>query len=349
MAAACSGSSSGGAIKGAAGNTGEGGTGGDAAADASVAQYCSQACAAERDCDKSLDAKACYSDCKEQLAAASPNLRSDFLVSITACVQDKDCPSLIAHTALDECRDEAVAQLTPSKEGTNFCNDLTTTAEKCMGEFNKADCLNQAKTFTDEAIVAAEECLGKSCSKIGACVEATLGVVGGNDVGSGGSGAGGEPSTGGQPSGGGTPSLGGHPGIGNGNAGEAGAGGALDLTPFTGPCTDGAPRKCVSGTELNDCVSGEYVVAPCSDYLEAAGFTGSECQGQQCVITGYLDETCQAGVLNLCRCEACTSTEEINAYINCYYDDPVGDQAAIYCMAKAVDCVAVNACVNPPM
>jgi hypothetical protein len=357
VAAACSGSSGGGAVKGAAGSSGEGGAGGDAAVTASVSNYCSQACAAERDCDKSLDVKSCYSDCKAYLAAPGPNLRPDFLVSITACVQSKDCKSLLAHTALQECRDEAVAQLTPSKEGTSFCSDLADAAQKCNNEFSKAECVNLITTFTDEAIQAAEECLGQSCSKMASCVRATLGIIDSGDNGAGGNGAGGETSMGGQPSGGGTtsfggkPSFGGHPGIGLGAAGEAGAGGAADTTPFTGSCDDNSPSKCVSATQLNTCFSGEYAVLPCKSVLSSFGLTGTACDAG-CQPTGFLDLTCQAGVSNLCQCEGpCTDDDILNYYIGCYTDDPAGYKKAIQCMANAASCDDVSACVAaaPPM
>jgi hypothetical protein len=343
VAAACSSSSSGGngAPKGAAGASSEGGTGGDGTSTASVADYCSQACAAEHDCDKSHDVKTCYSDCKDSLAAAGPNLRSDFLASITACIPMQDCASVLDHTALSECRDEAVAQLTPSKEGTSFCNDFADTASKCGGEFSKAACLNQAKTFTDDALQAAEECLGKSCSKIAACVDAALGKVGSDNTGAGGAtGAGGEPATGG------TLSTGGIPGIGTGAAGEAGAGGAPDLTPYTGSCTDAtSPSKCTSATELNFCVSNKYEIETCTEFLSALGFTGSACKGTSCQIETATDTTCQQGVTNLCACQTCTDNDTLNYYVACHTDDPAGTRAAFQCMAKAADCVAVNACI----
>lgn len=336
-AAACSSSSNNGGAGGGGEATGAGGESSANNATGSVKDYCADSCTKNHGCDKTVDVQTCSNTCKNDFAAVGPKLRDDFLASITACYGDQDCVAVLDEEALGKCTDEAVAELAPSKEGTSFCTDYEDAAAKCdNSDFDKAECYDKAKTFNDDALVEAEDCLTKACSAIDDCVTATLGAI--KDIG------------------GGTTDPGdGTGGTSNGTAGSSGTAGTAPeggtagtgSGTFTGACTATSPTQCASATSLNTCVNGKYAVVTCKSFYGEIGFASSSCTDDACVPDSVLDADCLTGIANYCECLAtpCTTDEKVNAYISCFQDDPAGYQAAVQCMAPATSCDEVSACI----
>ncbi len=329
-AVACSSSSNGGNAGAGGDTTGAGGESSANNATGSVKDYCSESCTKAHGCDKTVDVQTCSNTCKNDFAAVGPKLRDDFLASITNCYGDQDCVAVLDDLALGKCTDEAVAELAPSKEGTSFCGDYEDAAAKCDNStFDKAECYDKAKTFNDDALKEAEDCLAKACSDIDDCVTATLGAIA--DIGSD------------------TTDPGGTGGTGNGTAGSSGTAGTAPTAgsgsgALTGACAVGDPSECASATSVNTCVDGKYTVVGCKKFLGDLGFAGNACTGTKCVVGAPNDQACIDGVTAVCTCNTCTDDDQLSYYLGCHLDDPAGTNAIFACAAAAADCDAVNAC-----
>ncbi len=352
-------SSSGGADDGSSANNATG----------SVTDYCTESCTKFHGCDKTVDVQTCSNSCKNDFAAVGPKLRDDFLASVTACYGNQDCVAVLDDEALGKCTEEAVAELAPSKAGTTFCTDYENAVAKCDSDFDKADCYDQAKTFSDSALKEAANCLSKACSDIDDCVEATLGEVkdiggGDSDSGNGTSGSGngtsgsgnGTSGSGNGTSGSGNGTAGtssGTGGTGNGTAGSSGTAGTAPVGgtggsgTLTGPCTTTSPSQCASATSLNTCVGGKYAVVTCKAFLGAIGFASSSCTDDVCNVESVLDADCAAGISAFCQCSdpVCTAAEKVDGYVSCFQDDPAGLQETVQCMADATTCGDVADCI----
>jgi hypothetical protein len=307
--------------------SGGGGVGSLLGGDGTVDGYCSSYCQQSHDCDKSLNEQTCTNSCKNGFAAVGPKLREDFLNGIATCVHEQDCATVLDGKALAKCNEETTAVLSPSSVGKAFCEAYEQAVEKCEGDdFDKAECFEQAKSFNDAAIQAAQKCLDDACSDIDACVAASLGEVTaqvGNDKPSNNGGA---SSVGGASSSGGTrmtlPS-GGSAGI---------AGGTNQET-----CVQGDPSECVDSTTLRACgESGVYELMSCADVTASIGFDGTACSADKCDPGGPRDAECMAGTANYCACVegGCNDDQALNVYLACYLDDPAGTSALVRCFGE---------------
>ena len=135
--------------------------------------YCTTACAQAHDCNDAVDAAACRSSCRADLAAR-PKFRPDFLGYVAGCVESATCPSV---SATRKCENEAQARLATSTYGARFCSTFVTAGTKCdptVTKYPEARCLEAAKTYDDSALESANECLAKSCATLEACLATAL-------------------------------------------------------------------------------------------------------------------------------------------------------------------------------
>jgi hypothetical protein len=317
-----------------------------------VSGYCESYCEQSHDCDQSINEQTCTNSCNNDFAALGPKLRTDFLKSISECVAQQDCATILAGDALSDCSEEAAATLSPSSSGTAFCSAYEKAVEKCDDrDFDKAACFEQSKAFSDSAIAAAQKCLDDSCDDIDDCVGSSLGEVtdgprdGNPPVGNNGAtNSGGASNTGGTRA---TIPMG---GASNGGSGLAGTGGTI----AEGACEQTDPSQCVGTTTLNACNErGVYQLIECAELTASIGFDGYTCTAGGCDPGQPLDPECMTGVASYCACTelgSCTEDEALNAYVACYRDEPVGTQSMIQCFANyevtaAEQCaVAIQAC-----
>jgi hypothetical protein len=140
----------------------------------SGADFCTSVCSRVHDCDQTQDQDTCVNACKDQYSNLASKLRSDVVSAVDACIQQKDCRTVLSSSFVTTCVDEAAASIAPSSAATQLCNDLSAAAEKCGGTLDQAKCLEAAKPFDDDALGSADACAAKACSQIGACVSAAL-------------------------------------------------------------------------------------------------------------------------------------------------------------------------------
>jgi hypothetical protein len=79
-------------------------------------------------------------------------LRDDVVASVNACVEKKDCATVLAGHAASACFDEAVASVAPTSAGQGFCGAWETAEKKCGYTLDKAGCLDLSKIYTDEGL-----------------------------------------------------------------------------------------------------------------------------------------------------------------------------------------------------
>jgi hypothetical protein len=242
-------------------------------------------------------------------------------------VHEQDCATVLDGKALAKCTEETTAVLSPSSAGKAFCEAYEQAVEKCEGDdFDKAACFEQAKSFNDDAILAAQKCLDDACDDIDACVASSLGEVTAQ-VGDGDDNPpnnnGGASSVGGASSSGGTRMTmpaGGSNGIGGSTSQET--------------CAPGDPAQCVDSTTLRACgENGVYELVSCADVTASLGFDGTACSADKCDPGAPRDAECMAGIANYCACVegGCTEDQALNVYVACYLDDPAGSGALIRC------------------
>lgn len=139
--------------------------------------FCASYCDRILSCDRTTDSQTCTNQCKNQNAAIFPRLRSDVVQLIVDCYGAKDCKTVLGGSVIGTCAKEAIASVAPSTEASTFCEGYSKTKQKCSGSpSSKADCLNVAKLYTDEAIGQAENCTTRSCAELDPCVGAIFGT-----------------------------------------------------------------------------------------------------------------------------------------------------------------------------
>lgn len=144
-----------------------------------AASFCSSLCGRQESCDTSLDVQTCRNSCTNGYAAVFPKLRQDVVGLIVQCFDAKDCKTVLEGSVVATCAEEAVASVAPSAEATSFCDGLASAKKKCGGSSStKAACLDQAKLYSDDAIIEAANCTDRPCSEIDRCVAATFGELG---------------------------------------------------------------------------------------------------------------------------------------------------------------------------
>lgn len=147
---------------------------------ADAESFCGSLCGRQETCDTSLDVQTCKNSCTNNFAAVFPKLRQDVVSLIVECFDAKDCRTVLEGNVVGTCAEEAVASVAPSGEATAFCDGLAAAKKKCGSTTTKAACLDQAKLYSDEAIVEAANCSDRPCSEIDRCVAATFGELGGS-------------------------------------------------------------------------------------------------------------------------------------------------------------------------
>jgi len=140
--------------------------------------FCGSLCGRQESCDTSLDGQTCRNTCTNGFAAVFPKLRQDVVSLIVQCFDAKDCKTVLEGNVVGACAEEAVASVAPSDEATSFCDGLTSAKKKCGSSGTKAQCLDQAKLYSDDTIIEAANCSDRPCNEIDRCVAATFGELG---------------------------------------------------------------------------------------------------------------------------------------------------------------------------
>ena len=172
----CSGGGGGGGVAGSGGTDGGGGGTGGGGASGTIGEYCSSTCARVHECDNSRDTQTCAAQCNNQNAALGPKYRPEYLQFLTSCSLGKDCVTVIAGSAVDDCSKQATAALAPSSAGLAFCDSYEQSTLNCSKQFDKATCLGTVKFFSDATLLAAQACTSKGCSAVDSCVDASFGI-----------------------------------------------------------------------------------------------------------------------------------------------------------------------------
>ena len=147
-----------------------------------AASFCKAMCHREQSCDASLDTQTCENQCTNTNAAVFPRLRSDVVNLIVGCFDSKDCKTVLGGGFVGACTADAIASVAPSAAASSFCEALSNAKKTCSGSqpATKAECLDSAKLYGDDAIAQAQNCVKRGCSEIDACVSAVFGSLGGN-------------------------------------------------------------------------------------------------------------------------------------------------------------------------
>jgi hypothetical protein len=145
---------------------------------ADAVSFCGSLCSRQESCDTSLDVQTCKNTCTNGFAAVFPKLRQDVVGLIMQCFDAKDCKTVLDGNVIGTCAEEAVASVAPSDEAVGFCDTLSAAKKKCSSSSTKAQCLDQAKLYSDETIVEAANCTDRPCNEIDRCVAATFGELG---------------------------------------------------------------------------------------------------------------------------------------------------------------------------
>src|SRR5688572_16043268 len=110
-------------------------------------QLCDDFCGKLNTCDNTNDSDTCGNLCKNSLASTLPKLREEIVSSISQCLQEKDCNTVLNKDPIATCAAEAVASAAPSADATAFCDALYKARTKCGDTSNKAACLSNSKLF----------------------------------------------------------------------------------------------------------------------------------------------------------------------------------------------------------
>jgi hypothetical protein len=146
-----------------------------------AASFCAAMCSRVQSCDKAIDTQTCENECTNGNAAIFPRLRSDVVSLIVSCFDGKDCKTVLGGEFVRACTADAIASVAPSAAASTFCDALSTAKKSCSGATSKskAECLNAAKLYGDQAIAQAQNCTKRGCSEIDTCVSAVFGSLGG--------------------------------------------------------------------------------------------------------------------------------------------------------------------------
>lgn len=146
-----------------------------------ASSFCAAMCNRVQSCDKALDSQTCENECTNGNAAIFPRLRADVVDLIVECFDGKDCKTVLGGGFVGACTADAIATVAPSAAASSFCDALASAKKTCSGATSnsKAECLNSAKLYGDQAIGQAQNCVKRACSEIDTCVGAVFGSLGG--------------------------------------------------------------------------------------------------------------------------------------------------------------------------
>jgi len=129
------------------------------------------------ECDSTVDVESCTQDCLRDAEAIGPNLSSDFLHGVDACLQALSCPELAVATVSMRCQREAAADIAPSATAQALCEAVVASIQECVGvSVDTAGCLTTVKIFRDPVLDAARSCQQQSCDLRWGCLEEHLGI-----------------------------------------------------------------------------------------------------------------------------------------------------------------------------
>lgn len=138
---------------------------------------CEHNCGRAQECSASVDLQTCIDRCKTGLGGIGPNLRSDYLAGIDACVATQSCAELALGAIFTSCPRESRAQLAPSEAAKSLCRDIQASLSECAGlQVGTATCLETVKVFSDATLARAARCTGESCDRRLSCLVQDLGV-----------------------------------------------------------------------------------------------------------------------------------------------------------------------------
>lgn len=138
---------------------------------------CEAACMRLHDCNSMVDIDACSMECKEDAAGVGPNLSSEFITALDACIADASCVQLAAQPVSQACQREAAARLGPSPAAELLCEAVVDSIRMCLGvTVGPEGCLNGAKIFNDAVLHSARSCDQMSCDQRSQCLEDKLGT-----------------------------------------------------------------------------------------------------------------------------------------------------------------------------
>ncbi|HEY2404998.1 MAG TPA: hypothetical protein VGI10_03300 [Polyangiaceae bacterium] len=113
------------------------------------------------------------------------------------------------------------------------------------------------------------------------------------------------------------------------------------------------PSQCTDATHVNGCQdTGKYALRACTDVCGEVGLTSKGCAQDNCQCDKRTDDACDIGAKGYCACSPCQGSDELNAYINCYLDDPPGTKSLVQCYMQYVDaqgnvdCTGAKVCGN---
>src|SRR5450432_1104913 len=103
-------------------------------------------------------------------------------------------------------------------------------------------------------------------------------------------------------------------------------------------CDDLQPTACVGTASQTVCdASGAWVEQTCDALCGGVGFTNKGCTDNKCQCATRMDDQCAAGADAYCACNTCTGSANVNAYVNCFVDDPAGTRAELRCVGQYLD------------
>ena len=103
-------------------------------------------------------------------------------------------------------------------------------------------------------------------------------------------------------------------------------------------CDDLQPTACVDTASQTVCdATGAWVTQSCDALCGGVGFTNKGCTDNKCQCAMRMDDQCAAGADAYCACNSCAGSASVNAYVNCFLDDPAGTRAELECVGQYLD------------
>ncbi len=138
-------------------------------------QLCEPRCQRERDCDSTVDVRACATYCEHNLSPRVIYERADFVAAMTACAQGQACvPNL--DRVIRGCQADVRRRLEPTVAAREFCRQRVPRSFKC-GDYrwDENHCLEGHKTYSDAILRQLTDCLERPCSNYARCMLAVVG------------------------------------------------------------------------------------------------------------------------------------------------------------------------------
>jgi len=145
---------------------------------AQTTSFCAGFCERKSACDSTIDEQTCLTSCDDSIRTDMRRLRNDIVEPARACFVASDCRQVLSGERLGECLAEAAVSVAPSVGSRAFCDGFLGAIDRCGGDrvLDRASCLRATARFSDETLAAARACTDKSCTALGPCVEAELGL-----------------------------------------------------------------------------------------------------------------------------------------------------------------------------